>query len=126
MEILNYHSHSDNNITVKVKEFTENQLLYEMNYIINITQVTVETYSDSGTGIPGYANITIKDQDVVLITSKSVFNIMKHSSLRLMSILKQDEMEETEYLIGKNCLLMYSYYSRQCCLLGQSSVFQAQ
>ena len=126
MEILNYHSHSDNNITVKVKEFTENQLLYEMNYIINITQVTVETYSASGTGIPGYANITIKDQDVVLITSKSVFNIMKHSSLRLMSILKQDEMEETEYLIGKDCLLMHSYYSRQCCLLGQSSVFQAQ
>ena len=100
VEILNYHSHSDHNITVKVKEYTENQMLFKRNYIINTTQVTVETYSESGIGTPGYANITIKDQDVVLLTSKSVFNIMKHSTLRLLTTLNQDDMEETEYTVG--------------------------
>ena len=90
VEILNYHAHSDHNVTVKVKEFTQNQMLYERNYIINMTQVTVETYSESGIGTPGYANITVMKKDVRLLSQKSVFNIMKHTTLLLDESLGMD------------------------------------
>jgi len=101
VEILNYHSHSDHNITVLVKEYTENLLLYRSNYIINMTQVTVETYSALDINMPGWANITIKREGVNMITSKSVFNIMKHNTLRLDSILNKDQMTDLELSLGE-------------------------
>ena len=90
VEILNYHAHSDHNVTVKVKEFTENQMLYQRNYIVNMTQVIVETYSESGIGTPGYANITVMNKNVRLLSQKSVFNIMKHTTLLLNDSLGKD------------------------------------
>ena len=84
-----------------VKEYTENLLLYRSNYIINMTQVTVETYSALGINTPGWANITIKREGVNMITSKSVFNIMKHNTLRLDSILNKDQMTDLELSLGE-------------------------
>ena len=98
MEILNYHSHNDHNITVKVKDDTRNFLLRKVAYIVNITQVTLETYSNDEK--PCYADIIIKEQDVVMITSKSKFNIMKHVTLRLLSVLNQENMHSDEYETG--------------------------
>ena len=98
VEILNYHSHNDHNITVKVKDDTRNFLLRKVAYIVNITQVTLETYSNDEK--PCYADIIIKEQDVVMITSKSKFNIMKHVTLRLLSVLNQENMHSDEYETG--------------------------
>ena len=97
VEILNYHAHSDHNITVKVKKNTQNLLLKESAYIVNVTQVTIDTYSEDEDDTLSYADIIIKDQDVVMITAKSVFNIMKHTTLRLMTVLNQAEMASGEY-----------------------------
>ena len=97
VEILNYFSHSDRNLTVFVKEKTNNLLMWRSNYIINITMVTVESYAESEEDIPNYANLIIKNADVTKLTSKTVFNILKNIDLRLSSILKTDQIlaEET-------------------------------
>ena len=66
-----------------------------------MTQVTVETYSALDINMPGWANITIKREGVNMITSKSVFNIMKHNTLRLDSILNKDQMTDLELSLGE-------------------------
>ena len=101
VEILNYLSHSDRNITIFVKENTNNLLLWESNYIINITMVTVETYTESGNSTPNYATLLIKDAGVTKLTSKTVFNILKDTDLRLNSILKTDQISVEESQNGK-------------------------
>ena len=92
VEILNYHSHSTNNITVFIKENTKHNMLYNSNYVINITQVTVESYSDSNLLTPYYAKIIMKNSGVVMQSAKTVFNIIKHTTLRLDSIVKTSEI----------------------------------
>ena len=101
VEILNYFSHSDKNITVFVKEYTNNMLLWESSYIVNITMVTVETYTESKNVIPSYATLTIKESGVTKLTQKTVFNILKNTDLRLSSILKIDEILTEEASNGK-------------------------
>jgi len=44
VEMFNFHSHSDRKIVVKVHEDTTNYLM-EGTYVINITQVVIESYS---------------------------------------------------------------------------------
>ena len=92
VEILNYHSHSPNTITVFIKENTEHNMLYHSNYVINITQVTVESYSDSNLVIPYSASIIMKNSGVVMLSAKTVFNIIKHTTLRLDSIVKTTQI----------------------------------
>ena len=101
VEILNYFSHSDRNLTVFVKEKTNNLLMWKSNYIINITMVTVESYAESEGDIPSYANLTLKNADVTKLTSKTVFNILKNIDLRLSSILKTDQILAEEENNGK-------------------------
>jgi hypothetical protein len=100
VEILNYHSHSERTINIYLKEYTENLLLWKSNYIINITQVNVETYSTTNIGVIGRADILIKMRDVVMLTSKTVFNIMKHTTLLLDENLPQDQIPADEISIS--------------------------
>lgn len=100
-EILNYHAHSDRKITVFVKERTSNQLLWKSNFIVNITQVKIDTYSDSTTSTPDYADISIKSSEVEFLSKKTAFNVLKHTTLRLSTVLRKDEMANYEISNGK-------------------------
>ena len=101
VEILNYHSHSTNTITVFIKENTEHNMLYNSNYVINITQVTIESYSDSDLVTPYYANIIMKNSGVVKLSAKTIFNILKHTTLRLVNSVRPSEISTQEENNGK-------------------------
>ena len=96
VEVLNYHSHTDRTITVYVKENTENFMLYKSNYIIDITQVTVESYAESSFDTPAYAIIYMKNSGVTLLNPKTVFNILSNTDLRLDSVVQTSEIDEAE------------------------------
>lgn len=101
VEILNFYAHSTKTITVNVKEHTNNMMLWKSNYIINMTQVVVQPYSDTDSVTPGYANIYIKDIGVRIISSQTQFNILKNSTLMLDSILNTALLEAQEISNGK-------------------------
>ena len=63
--------------------------------------VTVETYAESENSTPNYATLLIKDAGVTKLTSKTVFNILKDTDLRLSSILKTDQISIEESQNGK-------------------------
>ena len=83
VEILNYHSHSNNSINIYVMENTDNYMLWNSNYIINITSVSVQSYSLMSTSTQKYANIYIKNKDVSMFANKTIFWILKDNTLRL-------------------------------------------
>ena len=66
-----------------------------------MTQVVVQTYSEIGSVLPGYANIYIKDIGVRIMSSQTLFNILKNSTLMLDSVLNTDLMELQELNNGK-------------------------
>lgn len=96
VEILNYHSHSDRTIHVYLKENEDHQMLSETTYIINITQVTVESYSETDSSTSIYANLIMRNSGVTFFNSRTVFNILKHSTLRLSSIVRTSEISVAE------------------------------
>ena len=101
VEILNYHSHSTDNITLYLKEHTINMMLWKSNYIINMTQLTIASYSEISTITPSYADIIVKDDGVTMITSKSLFVVLKHNTLRLSDILNEGEGNLNETSKGR-------------------------
>ena len=102
VEILNYHSHSNSTISVFIKENTEHNMLYNSNYVINITQVTVESYSDLEFVTPDYANIIMKNSGVIKLSTKTIFNIIKHTTLRFDNITNSGEISIQEENNSKN------------------------
>ena len=56
VELMNFHSHSDRTITIKVNEGTTNYIL-DGTYVLNTTSVVIETYSKIFDD-PGRATVT--------------------------------------------------------------------
>ena len=87
-----------------IKENTEHNMLHNSNYVINISHVIVESYSDLDFVIPDYANIIMKNSGVIKLSAKTVFNIIKHTSLRLDNIVNSGEITIQEENNSKNIL----------------------
>ena len=45
IEILNFHSNSNRSISIFLKEFTTSYVMQAKNYIINMTSVSIDSYS---------------------------------------------------------------------------------
>ena len=82
VEILNYHSHTDRNITIYVKEGTSNTLGLKHGNIVNITNVSIHPYS-SLLIVPVKTTILVKDEVEIMKSPSTIFNIMKTFELRI-------------------------------------------
>ena len=101
VEILNYHSHSNNSINIYVMENTDNYMLWNSNYIINITSVSVQSYSLISTSTQKYANIYIKNKDVSMFANKTIFWILKDNTLKLNDKINNELIMNEEILNSK-------------------------
>ena len=101
-EIMKFHSHTQREVTVFIKEGTENTVEDSTIYVINLKLVTINTYSDLL--IPGgVATIITTDVPQVEINPKAAFHIIKNSSIDLNLIISQGSFSTTELLvIGKS------------------------
>ena len=82
VEILNYHSHTDRNITIYVKEGTSNTLGLKHGNIVNITNVSIHPYSSLSI-VPVKTTILVKDEVEIMKSPSTIFNIMKTFGLRI-------------------------------------------
>jgi hypothetical protein len=83
---------------VFVKEKTTNLLLWKTVYVVNITNVNIETYSDTNDE-PGWANITIMNEGVTMMTSQTFFNILNDTSLKMDDVINSGELSQTEIAV---------------------------
>jgi hypothetical protein len=102
VEILNLHSHSDRDITISVKEDTDNYLLIETNYIVDLTSVMIQSYSDSSTSTLDNANLYFKDSDVDMFDFQTIFNIIENTNIDVSTVINTGEIDDSEVTTGKS------------------------
>ena len=82
VEILNYHSHENRNVTIYLMEGTSNILGFKQANVVNITNVSIVSYSLSSSR-PERAIILIKDKESIMDSPSTLFNVMKTFELRM-------------------------------------------
>ena len=94
-EVLNQYSHLDVNVTVYVKENTEVYVEDNTNFAINMTSITIASYSETS-ALSGRATLipTLIKQNNVL--SKAAFSILKNTDLRLTQVLEAGDFSTSE------------------------------
>ena len=98
IEILNYHSHTDRNLTVNLMEATTNILGLRQANIANITSVNIMPYSLTSPE-PGNTTILIKDEINIVNRPSTLFNIMKTFEMRIdEKITNNPDITEQEKL----------------------------
>ena len=96
IEILNYHAHTDHNLTVYLMEQTSNILGFKQGHYINITNVSIIPYSLTSSE-PEKATILVKDEVEVVTEPGTQFNIMKTFEMRIdEQILSNTDITEEE------------------------------
>ena len=111
IEILNFHSHSNRSVNIYVKEMTTVYLSQTQNYIVNMSEVSMDTYTDT-TRTPEMANIFASDIEKSPFTSGTIMNLVVNPELRLFEKLNhgfcESELQQVEipdgsiYLIRTN------------------------
>ena len=94
-EILNHHSNQDKEISIYIKENTNMYLEDETNYIINITKVSLTSYSDSGSDpimATLYPTKTVQSGE----NKKTAFSILQNTDLDLDKVIAESDMTVAE------------------------------
>ena len=100
-EILNYHSNQDKEIDIYVKEKTRIYMEDETNFIINITKVTITSYSESD-DIPAMSILVPTKTPQSGQSKKSAFSILKNVDLDLDRIFSISNVTDYEINLAMN------------------------
>ena len=88
VELLNYHSHYDQNISIYVMENTNNYIYVENSFIVNITLVEMLSYSDDETvTTPGKPIITAIEREEMTNSRGTSLNILQNYEMRTSEII---------------------------------------
>ena len=94
-ELLNHHSNQDKTITIYI---AENQNFYiedDFNYILNITNVTITSYSDIS-DTPGKAILTPTEIQQLSMSKKTKFSLLSNTDLRLTEVINNSSYTDSE------------------------------
>ena len=87
LELLNYHSNQDKSITIYFKEGQDYYVEDGTNYILNITNVTITSYSDDSDSSKRAK--LIPTQIPQLVESKTRLNLLKSTDLKLNETIQR-------------------------------------
>ena len=82
VEILNYHSHNDRNLTIYLMEYTRSELPINKGNLVNITNVDIRPYTLRSVDADKATIVGIEEIDIVADPSTS-FSIIKSYELRV-------------------------------------------
>ena len=109
VELLNHHSNQDKSVTIFLKEKQNYYIEDGMNYILNITSVTITSYSDE-LGNSGRARL-VPTHVAQPAQSKTIFNLLTNTSLMLDSAINQGNYTDAEVLTLGGQVTLFSVRS---------------
>ena len=95
-EILNQFSHKDVEITIYLKEGTDVYIRESDTFFINITKVTVTSYSDNGVNPPDYVWIVPTSIAQPSDSKRAAFNILSHTNNNVNEVISKGSFTSTE------------------------------
>lgn len=96
-EILNYFSNKDININIFIKEGTRAYLEDNYTFLINITSVTLKSYSDTNT-TPMRATLSPTKVSQPSFDGNASFSLIKNTDMRLSEKIAEGNLSERELL----------------------------
>jgi hypothetical protein len=96
VEIFNYFSHSESNITIYLAENTIHKLTHEGNFIMNLDTVAIKTYSPAGNETPSKATLEIKGDIGSIFSSLTKFNVISDATLKPDVYALSENVTQTE------------------------------
>ena len=98
VEILNYHSHTDRNLTVYVMEYTRNELPIGTANVVNITNIDIRPYTNRSVDADKATIVGVDEANIVADPSTS-FSIIKSYELRIDEMItNNDNITDEEVL----------------------------
>ena len=94
-EILKHMSHSNLTISIWVKEGTTLMIEESQIFILNITEISLSTYSSSS-DLPGYATLVSTDSAVEGLSKKAALNIIKSVDVDLTDAISKGDFTSYE------------------------------
>ena len=96
VEVLNYHSHSDRNVTIYLMEYTRNELPLNIGHVVNMTNVDILPYTLRSSD-PDKATIVGMDEREIVSSPSTSFNILKSYELRIDEmIMNNSDISDNE------------------------------
>ena len=96
LELLNYHSNQDKSVAIYLKE-NQRHYLEENNYILNITNVTITTYTDQLV-VTSKAKIIPTLIPQLVHSKRTAFGLLNDTDLRLDATILEGGYTESELL----------------------------
>lgn len=87
VEILNFHSHSDRNLTVYVLEGTVNEMITGGSFVVNATNVKMMTYSLNEEETMNKATILWVDNTTLIQNFDTSFNLLSDFTLKVSQMI---------------------------------------
>ena len=104
-EIFNLHQHSNITINIFVMEATDNYLPFDLTQILNITQVNIESYTESDYYEPRYANFRLVEIVEQIGTPRSLMSIIQNTTKGVPDISRMDVVEIADLTLQENIFI---------------------
>ena len=98
IEVNNEHQHTDRNITIYVMEATDSYLPLGAIKVLNITEFSIDTYTELGSIDAESANFRTVNTISDLGVDKTLFNIIQNTEKNALNTSQMDEHEFTEFI----------------------------
>ena len=105
IDIFNRLSNSDISVNIYVMENTYNYLLVNTIKFMNITSVSIDSYSEYNSVDPKHARFIITDNEIDMLTERTIFNIIQNTTLNLLDISNMEQVE-TDEILGSSDYVM--------------------
>ena len=105
IEIFNIHQHSDVTINIFVMEATNSYLPFDFTQILNITQVNIESYTESDFYEPRNANFILVNTLDGIGTLRSLMRIIQNTTKGLPDVSRMDPVEFGDFTLQDNIFI---------------------
>ena len=98
IELFNKFSNSDISVNIYVMESTYNYLPIDSIKLINITSVSIDSYSEYYPDDPKHALFVVTDNEISIKTERTLFNIVQNTTLSSLDTTNMEQIESEEIL----------------------------
>ena len=95
IELLNYHSNTDKSVAIYIKDNQRHYLEDDKNFIMNITNVTITTYSDQQV-IVSPAKLIPTQIPQSIENKRTAFSLLTDTDIRLSEVIAEGNYTESE------------------------------
>ena len=99
IEVNNEHQHTDRNITIYVMEATDSYLPLGAIKVLNITEFSIDTYTELENSTSQSANFRTVNTISDLGSSKALFNVIQNTERSVLDTSQMNEHEFNEFIL---------------------------